>query len=280
MKIGVSSYSFSQYIRKGKMTQFDAVAKAAEMGFDAIEFVDLMPPEGCTQMEYAAMIRQEAKRCGIEISAYVISANLGQKDIEKEVERLKCCLDIAAELGVKLMRHDTMWNYEYFRSFHQALPAMSAAIREVTEYAMKLGIRTMTENHGIVAQDSYRIEQLINEVNHPNFGALVDIGNFACVDEDSVSAVSRLANLAFMAHVKDFKKIPFAKCDGIEGGFVTRGCNQLKGCVAGQGDIPVAQCLAILKKAGFDGYVDLEYEGSDDCMEGIAEGLSFLRTIL
>ena len=39
MKIAASSYSFAQLIRKGEMTQFETIAKAKEMGFDAIEFV-------------------------------------------------------------------------------------------------------------------------------------------------------------------------------------------------------------------------------------------------
>lgn len=45
MKISVSSYSFQQYIGAKKMTQLDAVAKAHELGFEAIEFIDLEPCE-------------------------------------------------------------------------------------------------------------------------------------------------------------------------------------------------------------------------------------------
>ena len=41
MKISVSSYSYQQYIRAGKMTQLDCVARAKDLGFDAIEFIDL-----------------------------------------------------------------------------------------------------------------------------------------------------------------------------------------------------------------------------------------------
>ena len=33
MKVSVSSYSFMQYVWAGKMTQFDCVAKAKELGF-------------------------------------------------------------------------------------------------------------------------------------------------------------------------------------------------------------------------------------------------------
>ena len=38
MKFSVSSYSYNQYISKGEMTQLDALSKAAEQGFDGVEF--------------------------------------------------------------------------------------------------------------------------------------------------------------------------------------------------------------------------------------------------
>ena len=198
MKIGVSSYSFAQYINAKKMTQKDSVKKAKELGFDCIEFTEMMPPEGTTQEEYAKEIREEAEKCVIEISAYVMGANLAKKDATEEVEKLKKSLVIAKILGVKLFRHDVMFGYEDFRSFDEALPTIAENTRKVTEYAEKLGIRTMTENHGHICQDMDRIERLIYMVNHPNYGLLADMGNFMCADENPVLAFSRLANLAFM----------------------------------------------------------------------------------
>ncbi len=280
MKIGVSSYSFSQYIKSGKLTQLTAVAKAKELGFDAIEFTELMPPEGVSQAEYAKQIKAEANKCSIEISAYLVGANLAQKDNNAEIERLKASLDVANALGAKLFRHDVMYGYDVFRSFDQALPTLVAAIREVTEYAQTLGIQTMTENHGYICQDSDRVERLVNAVNHPNFGTLVDMGNFLCADEDSAKAVSKVANLAFLVHAKDFVKISFADRKNDEGYFETRGCNCLKGTTVGQGIVPVAQCLAILKRAGFDGFVDVEFEGTEDCATALSKGLAFLRTMI
>ena len=41
MKISVSSYSFQQYIGTGRMSHFDTIRKAQEMGFEAIEFLDM-----------------------------------------------------------------------------------------------------------------------------------------------------------------------------------------------------------------------------------------------
>lgn len=280
MKIGVSSYSFSQYVNSGKLTQLSAVAEAKKLGFEAIEFTPLTPPEGVSQLAYAKQIKEEAQRCQIEISAYVVGANLAQKNTEAEVYRLKECVDVAFELGAKLFRHDVMSDYAEFRSFDQALPTLAGAIREVTEYAKERGIKTMVENHGYICQDSARVERLVNAVGHPNFGTLVDMGNFLCVDEDPAMAVSRVANLAFLVHAKDFIRAKFNEKKVESGFFETRGCNRLKGTVVGQGSVPVAQCLAILKRAGYDGYVDVEFEGTEDCIKALTEGLAFLKTIV
>ncbi len=178
------------------------------------------------------------------------------------------------------MRHDVMYDYINFRSFDLALPTLVKAVREVSEYAQTLGVMTATENHGRICQDSDRLERLINAVNHPNYGALVDIGNFACADEDSVKAVSRVGNLAIIAHVKDFIKTPFKDCDGIYKVPNTRGFNHIRSTYAGNGDIPIEQCLNILKKAGFDGYVDLEFEDRTiNDIVGVTAGYNFLRPI-
>lgn len=280
MKIGVSSYSYSQYISSGKMTQKDAVKKAKEMGFDCIEFTELNPPEGMTKEEYAKEIREEAQNCGIEISAYVVAADLAKKEVADEIEKLKKHLDIAKLLGVKHLRHDVMFSYDEFRSFDEALPTLIKNIRVVTEYGEKLGIKTMTENHGLICQDSDRVERLVTGVNHPNYGVLIDMGNFMCADENPAMAVSRLAHLAFMVHAKDFKKTPYEEYNGESGCFQSRGCNYLKGVAVGEGDVPAEQCVEILKKAGFDGILDIEYEGSEDCIEGLKKGLAFLRGIV
>ena len=292
MKIAVSSYSFHQAITAGKMTQLDTVRAAAELGFDGIEFTDLTPnkdekPTWEQQMEYAKELRKAADECGIEIVAYTIGASLYQGSAEKdeaEVERLKKQVDVAAVLGAKLMRHDVCSaekREDRTIGFFNMLPTIAANARKVTEYAQTKGIRTCSENHGYVAQDSDRVEALFNAVNHPNYGLLVDVGNFACADEPSVHAVSRVAPYAIHVHAKDFRVYPFGtevpagvRC------FKSRQCNQLCGVSVGEGDIPVRQCIAILKRAKYEGYFSIEYEGSEDCFKGIEKGLANLRSFV
>ena len=283
MKISVSSYSFSQYIRAGKLTQLECVARAKEMGFDAIEFTDLKGETLDEQKALAIEIKKEAERVGIEINAYTIGANLYHEcaeDSEREVARLCGQLEVAKLLGASVLRHDVCYKLGKSgnaRSFELMLPTIAENARRVTEYAETLGIRTCTENHGFIAQDSDRVERLFNTVAHDNYGLLVDMGNFLCVDEDPVRAVSRVAPYAVHVHAKDFIRFD----EAVEGRTImTRGANYIAGTVIGEGVVPVRQCLKILKRAGYDGYVSIEYEGREDCIAGIARGLDNLKRFM
>lgn len=291
MTLGISSYSFHQRIQRGEMTQFDSIKVAKDLGFSTVEFVDLfrkpgewLPSE--EQIVLAKEIREEADRLEMEIAAYTIGANLYQETdaaSEKEVARLFRQLDVAKALGVKVMRHDACWTLPKNapRSFDAMLPVIAGNARKVAAYAEKLGIRTCVENHGFIAQDSDRMERLYNAVAHENFGLLIDVGNFFCADEDPRIAVSRLAPYAVHVHVKDFHRYMFGDpSESLPGTFYSRGMNRLAGCAVGEGDVPVHHCLAILKHAGYNGVVSMEYEGAEDSLIGIKKGKENLDSFL
>ena len=283
MKIGVSSYSFSQYIKAGKMTQLDCVARAHEMGFSGIEFTVLAGSCPEEQIELAKKIAAEAERVGIEIIAYTIGAELYKETDEEsqaELERLYGQLEVARALGAPLMRHDVCYKLGKSgnaRSFDLMLPTIAKNARALTERAKELGIRTCTENHGYIAQDSDRVERLFNAVAHDNYGLLVDVGNFICADEEPARAVSRVAPYAIHVHAKDFD-VGETNENGRTNS--TRGGNFWRATAIGDGCVPVEKCLGILKRAGYDGYVSVEYEGEEDCIEGIAKGLANLKSYI
>lgn len=287
MITGVSSYSFSRLIQSGAMTEMGAVASAAEMGFKAIEFAGLNPGEGKDALVHAARLRENCGEKGLSIVNYAVPADFLQGcdgDLNAEIERLKREVLVAVALGAPLMRHDASSGFALDHAgpadFHSALARLAEGCRAVTEFAADRGIKTMVENHGYFCQDSDRVEALVCAVNHPNFGLLVDIGNFACVDEDSASAVGRLAPQAFHVHVKDFHKksgmMPFPG----EGWFRSRAGNFLRGAIVGHGDIPVFQCLLLLDAAGYDGALCLEFEGMEEPLRGISLGHEYLKTLL
>jgi sugar phosphate isomerase/epimerase len=282
--LGVSSYSFSQLVKAGAMGQLDIIPKTKEIGFDVIEFSTLTLPPGETPLSFAPRIREACDQAGLPVANYTIGAdflNGSNGDWKAEVARLKDEVRVAKILGAPGMRHDATRGFaaqhQGPRGFDDALPVLVKGCRAVTEFAADLGIRTMVENHGFFCQDSDRVEKLANGVNHPNFGLLADMGNFLCADEDPARALGRVMPYAGHVHAKDFHTKPGSGPNPGKGWFRSRAGNYLRGSIIGHGDVPIAQCLGIMKRAGYDGVLSIEFEGLEDPIKGIALGLENLR---
>jgi sugar phosphate isomerase/epimerase len=283
MKIGVSSYCFSKLLNAGNFTLFDAIEYAKKTGFDAIEFTDLKTPQGKSEADFALELREACKKAGLEITCYAVAADLiygSDGNTRKEIERIKGCVDIAKILGASLLRHDACWGLKDTskgRNWRDAIRIMAPAIREITEYASGFGIRTMTENHGYFLQDSARMESLVLAVDHPNYGLLVDMGNFMCADEESVKALVNVMPYAFHVHAKDFLWKPGTETRPDDSWFPTRARNYLRGTILGHGVVSVAQCLDYIKGCNYQSTVSLEFEGSEEPLDAVRRGYEFLR---
>lgn len=276
MKIGVSSYSFSKYMNQTKADYFTICDLAKKMGYDAIEFIDLslevQPAESLTEL--AKAIHRHCEEIDLPIAAYTVNADfLRPNEVQTVMEKV----DIAETLGAKVLRHDASWSLPEGMDWRQLIDQIAPDIRRVTEYAAQKGIRTCTENHGYVLQDAERVETLIRTVNHPNYGWLVDMGNFLCADDLPVHAVPIAAPYAFHVHVKDFLYKPADAENPGQGWFSSRNGSYLRGTVAGHGVVPIRRCLETLKKAGYDGVVSYEFEGMEENLPALEAALAFLR---
>lgn len=283
MKIGVSSYSYNHHMKATGADYFEVARLAKEHGFDAIEFLDIVKRD-CdeTAIDTARALKAHCEELGIEICAYTIGADLlnGRGGApEDEVARLCYNLDICKALGAPVMRHDVVWNLPEGMTWEDAIPVIVPRIREVTEYAAKLGIRTCTENHGYIFQDSVRVKKLIDTVANPNYGWLIDIGNFACADEPNLSAVKNAVSYAFHVHAKDFLIKEADAVDPGKGWFRSRGQKYLRGTIVGHGMVPVKDCLDVIKASGYQGVVSLEFEGMEENFPAVQGGLEFLRRV-
>lgn len=273
MKICVSSYSFHKYTTEGKLDQLTLMDKAKELGFEGVEF----SYDKASIEQNVPKIVERSRDLNLPVVCYLTGADFVNRDFEKEVARLHEEVDIAAALGVKLMRHDTTYSFPKGMTFDDILPIIAEGCRRVTEYAQTKGVRTMVENHGLMVQDSARVTALYHAVNHENFSLLTDMGNFMCADENSAIALGNALPYAAHVHAKDFL---FKSGDGEnpgEGFFGTRAGNYLRGAIIGQGVVPVKQCLRLLKRANYDGWISLEFEGMEDCITGCRMGLDNLR---
>ncbi|MFB9276033.1 sugar phosphate isomerase/epimerase family protein [Cohnella cellulosilytica] len=281
MKLGISSYSLWQAVEKGELDLVGVVGKVAELGGEHVEIVPL-GLDLTAEPALVEAIRGKAAAVGIDISNYAIGANFASLDdeaFEREIDRVKREVDVAAALGVKLMRHDVANSEDRsIRQFMKDLPRLAEACCRIADYAAQYGITTSIENHGYYVQASDRVQAIVNEVARDNFRTTLDIGNFVCVDENPLSGVRNNAKLASIVHVKDFYIRP-ATADPGDGWFRSANGAYLRGAIAGQGDLDTRGALRIVKESGFDGYLSIEFEGMEPCVRATKIALDNTRRI-
>lgn len=278
MKLGISSYSLLSKLKLGEMTILDTIEWTALNGG---EHVEIVPIGFEMDQRKAKAIAVKAKEVGIEISNYAIGADFLQNERTKEIERVKKQVDLAAELGVKLMRHDVAIRLPSecgILQFEEDLPKLAEACADVAEYAEQFGITTSVENHGFYVQAADRVQRLLDTVGKDNFKTTLDTGNFLCVDEDPLVSVAKNIPYASMVHFKDFYIRSGDRTLG-EGWMKTANGNYLRGAIIGHGDIDIRKVIQVVQNAGYDGYVSVEFEGMEDSEKGSRISLDNLRNM-
>ena len=285
MQFGFSSYTFYQRLRDGRMSLLDVIDWIADSSGTHMEIATVsLSPEISNdtsaldeQPEFVSAIKSHAADRGVILSNLVVPANLLSDDSdehERNMGRLKRHIQIAAELGMGLFRHDVArWAHraEDVAEFESLMPRMVEASKELAQYAAQYGITTSVENHGLLMNGSERVRRLIYLVDEPNFKTTLDVGNFLSVDENPVVAVAENAPVASIVHLKDFyvrDEYPG------EGWHHTPGGSYLLGAIVGYGDLDMRAIVRGISQSGFDGFVSIEFEGIEDCLLGAATGLA------
>jgi len=287
MKIGISSYSYYKLTRKGLIDCFGIIEKTKEFGFDAIEFSGMPGDTYEERYKMAKDIKKACDDCNLLITNYCTGADLvkgSNWNLQTEIDRIKKEIDIAAVLGVSKMRHDASFGFgatdPKARPLDMYLDRLAEGCKKLTEYAKGANIRTMIENHGRYCQHSCDVLSIYRAVDDDNFGILLDIGNFMCVDQDPVEAVAQLAPYAFHVHAKDFHFKSGINMNPGWGWFLTKHGNYLRGSIIGHGDVPLKECINILKIYGYDDVLSIEFEGIEDVLSAIENGQANLKNLV
>ena len=285
MKTCVSLYSYWRPVRLGQMDQYQAIDTIKSLGIDAVELLmlDDAVPAGETMQSYAKKLFEYAHGVGLDVPILSMDSKLYCADPERELEYLCSMIDVAAECGIGLMRFDIAYRFlgdEEVKNYKTVIKAVTPYIRRLADYAQEKGVKVVSENHGRIIQDSYRVEELMTTVDHKNFGYLCDIGNFGGVDENCAGAVSRLLPYICFIHAKDALERSGMDYDPGRNFSRTRGGNFRRATIFGQGVVPVYQILKSLKAFGYDGYISLEYEGMEETMEAMEIGAENLKRMI
>ena len=114
------------------------------------------------------------------------------------------------------------------------------------------------ENHGGITSTSAQVIRLIEAVDSEWLRVNLDIGNFGFDPEvDPYEAMRRVSKLAVTAHHKVFMSTP-------EGPHI----------------VDFKKVVAVLKDAGYCGYINIELEGDEDAKTGVPRVVDEIRHAL
>lgn len=290
MKVGMSTYSISRAIRAGELDAMSAIEWIADHGGEHVEivpgnYIDTRDPK------MVKAIKAKAKKCKLAISSYTIGANfitagedaheITKTEYRKEIDRIKAEVEIGAALGVKYMRHDVGYRAKEkctLEQFEIDLPKVIKACQEIADHAAGFGITTSVENHGLHFQGSERVRRLVMGVNRPNYRTTIDVGNFLCADEQPIVGLKNNIDIASgIIHFKDFHIRDWVPTPAMH--FQSLHGRYLRGAMTGFGDINLRELVAFLKEVKYKGFISVEYEGKEPCLEGAEASLNNVKAL-
>lgn len=142
-----------------------------------------------------------------------------------------------------------------------------AMVGEVEKLVKEYGIRAAIHNHGPEDKEFPTPRSVLEAVRgtDPRMGLCIDIGHTARAGDDIIEWISKAGNRLFDIHVKDMVD-------------TTRDARNVP---VGEGILPVAAMLRLLKKMNYRDAVMLEYEiDENNPLPGMRESFAYMRGVL
>jgi sugar phosphate isomerase/epimerase len=239
-KISLAEWSFHKAIFGKQMDHLD-FAKVAkrEFGIDGVEYVNQFWKDKAGDEGYLAEMKKRAEGEGVNSLLIMIDGEgaLGDADEGKRkqaVENHHKWAEAAKYLGC----HSIRVNAQSAGSYDEQLQRAADGLRRLSEFAGKLDLNVIVENHGGLSSNGKWLASVIQTVGLPNCGTLPDFGNFG--DYDRYQGVKEL--------------MPFAKAVSAKSHDFDENGNETR--------TDYFKMMEIVLDAGYHGYVGIEYEGS------------------
>lgn len=269
IKLSISSYSYWHF--KGPRFPIEKVIdEAARIGVAGIDVLH-------RQMEgedngYIQKLKKHAFLNGIALTCLSIHQSFVSPDkefLKKEIDHTKKCIELAARMGIPCLRLNSgRWNT--IKSFDELMknrgiePILSGyteadgfkwcidSIQQCLPVAEQNGVLLALENHwGLCSTPGGQLK-IMQAVNSPWVGILMDTGNFL---EDPYDKLEMIAPYASFVQAKTYY-----------GGGEWYSL-----------DLDYPRIAMILKRANYHGYVSLEFEGKEDPFTAVPKSIDMLR---
>lgn len=269
MNLSVMSYTLAR--RRDLFSVQRLFEFSRELGLDAVDLVSLYD---CEPTE----LRHMADDHEVHIVAHTFHADLaGETEAErrKGVDQGRWGLDAAAVLGAPVVMIPPKPAEGVKRETQRA--RWIAGLKELAPHAADAGIALTVENFPgwnspfVVADD---VLAAVREV--PGLRHTYDNGN-AATGEDPVESFRRCAGHVVHCHFKDWDVSETPR----EGFRQMLDGRYYRPALIGEGIVDHAGCIAAMAEAGYDGFINIEYEGNVYTPEeGTRRAADYMRGLL
>jgi sugar phosphate isomerase/epimerase len=254
-KISLAEWSLHKALFSGEMSNLDfpGIAKT-KYNIDAVEYVNQFFKDKANDTAYLNQLKQRCSDNGVTSVLIMVDQEgfLGDKNNalrEQAVENHYKWIEASKYLGGHAIRVN-LHGDSNAEEWHEA---SVKSLRKLTDFAAKMDMKILAENHGTWSSNAGMMVKVMQEVNHKNCGTMVDFANFCvrrekgdlwespCVDwYDKYKGVEELLPYAKGVSAKTF--------DFTEAGE--------------ESNSDFTRMLKLVKASSYTGYVGLEYEGS------------------
>lgn len=269
------------------MSVFDWIEMASDLEVDGLE----MYPGFFTSVEddYLDRVRQAIERHGMTMPMLCCSPDFTHPDADvrqAEIGRERRMIDVTARLGGGFCRVlSGQRRPEVARD--EGISRVVGAVEELLPYAESRRVVLALENHykdgywqyPEFAQKSDVFLEIINRIHSPWFGVQYDPSNTVVAGEDPVQFLEQVKDRVVTMHASDRFLKPGHTLEELRQAEEGPGyASILVHGVTGRGLNDYPRIFALLRGAGFDGWISIE-DGMNG-LEEIRESARFLRTLM
>jgi sugar phosphate isomerase/epimerase len=260
LKISLNAYSFNGPLSKGEMTLDDLLEFCADHHFDAVDPTGYYFP-GYPKVpsdRYLYDLKRKAFGLGLEISGTGIRNDFTEPDGNKrkaDIELIKNWIIAAEKIGAPVIRIFSGTQNPNGFSWEQIAVWMVRDIQECVEFGKNHGVVVAVQNHNDFIQTADHVNTLINKVNSPWFGLILDTGSYAVGDPYKEIAAN----------------IPYA---------VSWQIKELINQNGKEEPIDLDKLMGIIKTSGYRGYLPIETLGPGDPFQKVPAFLDKVRVAL
>ena len=265
-QISLAQWSLNKSLFAGTLDNLDFARKAKEdYGIAGIEYVNQFFADKAKDQNYLKEMIKRADDHGVTQLLIMIDneGDLGATDDQarmQAVENHYKWVDAAKTLGC----HSIRVNAAGQGTAEEVAAAAVEGLGKLAEYAAKVDLNVIVENHGGYSSDGSWLSGVMKQVGMDNCGTLPDFGNFCVEKDEDDNCINEYDRYKGTQELMPFAKAVSAKShDFNEMGEETH--------------TDFKRMLEIVKAAGFNGWIGVEYEG-----DGLSEddGIKATKALL